>query len=573
MKVRIARVAGFCMGVRRAMDMALAASRDAAGPVFTYGPLIHNPSALALLEARGIHVLREIPERGEGTVIIRAHGVPPEEKARLAAAGFRILDATCGRVVKVQMIVRRHAEAGDTCLLVGDPGHPEVVGILGHAGGRGRLVSTEADIEALEDPGPYIVVAQTTQDRERFEAWSRRILARFPGGRVYNTICHSTHKRQAEVRRLAAECDAVVVVGGRQSANTRRLAEIAEETGRAAFAVETDRDLDRAALSRFRRVGVTAGASTPNWIINRVVREIEALPGRHESALRRLLYRAVRFLLESNAWTAACGAALAWAAARVLGRPGVLPAAPLAAAGFVFAVHTLYRLLDHEAGRYNDPLRARFVSQHKGFMAAASAAALAGALAAAAHLGRLALPFLLSLAGLAALYCAQLLPAVRRHRLARHVPGSKALLVALAWSSVAVLMPGDAWRPPWNGEVLAVFGLAAVLVYIRSVLLEILDVQGDQIVGLETLPVLVGEKRALLLVRLLAVALALAAAGPVLAGLAPRRLLAFVPAAAYLLALTIPFEKRRMGQNLRLEAATEGACLVLLAAALAPLSP
>ncbi|MCG8633824.1 MAG: 4-hydroxy-3-methylbut-2-enyl diphosphate reductase, partial [Desulfobacterales bacterium] len=137
MKISIAKTAGFCMGVRRAVDMVLDASNLSEEPIFTYGPLIHNPQVLDLLKGKGVTVLDEIPERGSGTVIVRAHGVPPEAKAALKAAGFTVVDATCPRVIKVQTIIGKHARLGHAAVIVGDQNHPEVVGLLGYAGEQG----------------------------------------------------------------------------------------------------------------------------------------------------------------------------------------------------------------------------------------------------------------------------------------------------------------------------------------------------------------------------------------------------------------------------------------------------
>ncbi|HSR35962.1 MAG TPA: 4-hydroxy-3-methylbut-2-enyl diphosphate reductase, partial [Desulfurivibrionaceae bacterium] len=156
-------------------------------------------------------------------------------------------------------------------VIVGDRDHAEVVGLMGYAGDSCQVVSTLAEAEALAITGPYIIVSQTTQDEAMFERISARILERFPQGKLFNTICDSTHKRQEEVREMCREVQALIVVGGKNSANTKRLAEIAEGLGVSVFLVETATELDKAALGRFAKVGVTAGASTPTWIIEQVV--------------------------------------------------------------------------------------------------------------------------------------------------------------------------------------------------------------------------------------------------------------------------------------------------------------
>ncbi len=277
MKIEMAKVAGFCMGVRRAIDMAIDLSSSSDKAIYTYGPLIHNPSALKLLRSRGVDVLETIPEHGSGTVIIRAHGITPLERECLKKTGFKIVDATCPKVVKVQMLARHYAAKGIDVLLIGDKGHPEVCGIMGYAGKKGHLIAEENDIERLERLTNYIILAQTTQDPLRYNLWTRKIQDKFSGGRVFRTICDSTYRRQAEVKRLADKVDVVVVVGGKQSANTKRLAELVAEMGRPVLLKETADEIDHTELSAYSSVGVTAGASTPQWVIDDVVKKLELI--------------------------------------------------------------------------------------------------------------------------------------------------------------------------------------------------------------------------------------------------------------------------------------------------------
>ena len=211
------------MGVRRAVETTLEVIRKEETGVSTFGPLIHNPQVLNLLEERGVRVLREIPEKESGTVIIRAHGVPPVDKEKLRLAGARIEDATCPHVVKVQVIIKKYLKQGYATVIIGDRNHAEVEGLMGFAGSLGRVVSNLEDVNSLQLEGPYIIVSQTTQDETIFEDLSQLILKRFPGGRVFNTICDATHKRQEEVRSLCKDVEAMVVVGGKNSANTKRL--------------------------------------------------------------------------------------------------------------------------------------------------------------------------------------------------------------------------------------------------------------------------------------------------------------------------------------------------------------
>ena len=279
MKVIQAKTAGFCMGVRRAVDATMDLVEQGTGEIHTLGPLIHNPQVLNYLKEHGVDILDEIPEKVSGTIIIRAHGVPPFQEKKLRESGATIKNATCPRVIKVQVIIKKYRQQDYFTVIIGDKNHAEVDGLLGHADSRGIVVSNEEDVAVLQVSGPYIIVSQTTQDRVSFARLSDMILQKFPDGRVFNTICDSTSKRQDEVRKLCGEVEAMIVVGGRTSANTRRLGDVARSMGRPVYLIETEEELDCRNFLQYDKVAVTAGASTPVWMIDRVVAALEGFEG------------------------------------------------------------------------------------------------------------------------------------------------------------------------------------------------------------------------------------------------------------------------------------------------------
>ena len=215
MKVKVAKNAGFCMGVRRALDQVLNAARDLQPDeiIHTYGPLIHNNQVLEILEKRGIRCLQDMEEVEEGRIAIRAHGIPPEELKAMREKGFKVINATCPRVAKVQGIIKKHALRGYGIVIVGDDNHAEVIGLKGFANGRAHVLSTAEGVEQLPAMDRVLVVAQTTQDERAFKEISTLIEKRYPETEIYNTICDSTHNRQEEVRALCKEVEAMVVVG------------------------------------------------------------------------------------------------------------------------------------------------------------------------------------------------------------------------------------------------------------------------------------------------------------------------------------------------------------------------
>lgn len=278
MKVILAKTAGFCMGVQRAVDTTLKLAEEKYH-IATFGPLIHNPQVLEQLKEKGVTVLDEIPEKSNGVIVVRAHGIPPRQKKQLEATGAEIHDATCPRVMNVQAIIRKYKKQDFFTIILGDKNHAEVIGLMGYAEPEVSVVSDELDIDNLKITSPYIVVSQTTQDEVKFKQLTDKILERFPDGKIFNTICDSTHNRQEEVREICKKVDAMIVVGGKGSANTQRLGQIAAEMNVPVFMVETEKDLDLKALDTFERVGISAGASTPTSVIDKIVCVLKQIEG------------------------------------------------------------------------------------------------------------------------------------------------------------------------------------------------------------------------------------------------------------------------------------------------------
>jgi 4-hydroxy-3-methylbut-2-enyl diphosphate reductase len=509
MKILIAKSSGFCMGVRRAVEMVLDASAEHKDPILTYGQLIHNPQVLKVLEEKGIQVLQEVPEHGSGTVLIRAHGVPPQTKQRLKKAGFNIIDATCPRVIKIQTIIKKYAKRDHAVIIVGDENHPEVIGLLGYAGQRGFNVNNLEQLAALPAFDKAIIVAQTTQNTRLFQsvkAWAQRC---HPHYKVFETICDSTERRQAEVKRLSESVDAVIVVGGRNSGNTRRLTEIAKASGKPAFHIETETDLesiDLDSLAAARYIGLTAGASTPNWIIKKIYRALEQLPYQHKRGWRLGLFSVQRALLLTNTYVALGAGLLTYACTRLQGIPDYF-AFIFISILYVQSMHTLNHLTGTQADAYNDPDRADFYRKHRRLLALLAIIAGGGAILTAYTLGNLPFFLLLAMSMLGLSYNLRLVPPSLRgitYCRIRDIPGSKTILITMAWGILAAVIPPLSV----NGKITwlngLMFGWAAALVFARTAFFDILDMQGDRIIGKETLALFMGEKGMLrLLVALL----------------------------------------------------------------------
>lgn len=283
-EVEVARHAGFCFGVKRAIRMVEQALAAGDAPVTSLGPVIHNPQVVRSLEERGLRRAAALDEIDGGVVVVRSHGAPPRVHAELERRGLAVVDATCPFVKKMHRQARRLFKKGYRVVIVGDRNHSEITSLTDDPAFECLVVAGPADLEGLQVGGRVGLIAQTTQTQENFQAVADRLLPHVAELRVFNTICDSTTTRQTEARELASRVDAMVVIGGRNSANTRRLAEICRETGTRTIWVETSEELSAELLGDARSIGLTAGASTPQWIITDVIRRLQALPVGDEGA-------------------------------------------------------------------------------------------------------------------------------------------------------------------------------------------------------------------------------------------------------------------------------------------------
>jgi (E)-4-hydroxy-3-methyl-but-2-enyl pyrophosphate reductase len=503
-KVKLAKTAGFCMGVRRALEMVLSEANKNQGSIYTYGPLIHNDQVMKLLETKGVAASKDVKDIEEGTLVIRAHGIPPQERKLLKASGLKVIDATCPRVARVQALIRYHTNKGYLAIIVGDKDHAEVIGLKGHGNGKAHVIGSVDEVNQLPKADKVIVVAQTTQKKQNFDDVVAAVKDRFPEALIFDTICDATRNRQDEVRALAPHVDGIVVVGGYHSGNTRRLAQVAQSTGLPVFHVETAEELDKERLSSMEVVGVTAGASTPNWMIRKVVQEIETLRSKKERRLGRWIRRVFKFLFQSNLVAALGAFSLCHAGTILSGRqPDLLH--PALAFFYVYAMHVMNRLLDKGASTYNDPERAHFYTKYRLPLVLSGILSMGGALLLAGSLGFKSFIAMAGLLLIGSIYSLPIVPLSRRHlwrySKIKDIPGSKTLSQALAWGAVIALLPLLEPSPAaWAPSIIAFLFVFSV-VYVRSALFDIFQVQGDLIVGAETLPITLGEKRTLLLLR------------------------------------------------------------------------
>lgn len=281
MEVIVAKTAGFCFGVKRAVDQVYRQIEEGVRPIYTYGPIIHNEEVVRELSEKGVRIIEdeeELKTITQGTVIIRSHGVSEEIYRRIGAQGLTVVDATCPFVKKIHRVVRQHSEDGASVVIIGNDGHPEVEGIKGWCRGPVTVIGTEEEARnyCQNSDSPLCIVSQTTFNYKNFDKLVEIILEmRYDRVDILNTICSATEERQTEAREIAGRVDSMIVIGGSHSSNTRKLFEICKKECANTYYIQTLKDLDIRRLPSRGCVGITAGASTPKNLIEEVSKQCQ----------------------------------------------------------------------------------------------------------------------------------------------------------------------------------------------------------------------------------------------------------------------------------------------------------
>ena len=274
MEVILAKTAGFCFGVKRAVDTVYE-QIETGKKIYTYGPIIHNEEVVKDLESKGVTVvetLEELKNSEDGTVIIRSHGVSKDEYNFIKEHNFEIVDATCPFVKKIHNIVEQESEAGKHIVIIGSKEHPEVQGIMGWSKTEATVIENvqeAVEFEPKQDE-KLCIVSQTTFNYKKFQELVEIFQKKGYDVNVVNTICNATEVRQTQARQIAKEVDVMIVIGGKHSSNTRKLYEICKKECEQTYFIQTLNDLDFQSSSNIQKVGITAGASTPNNLIEEV---------------------------------------------------------------------------------------------------------------------------------------------------------------------------------------------------------------------------------------------------------------------------------------------------------------
>ncbi len=496
--VTVAKSAGFCPGVKRAIDKVLELEAAGKKPVYTIGPLIHNKQVTDMLAAKQITSIDRPQDAADksGVLVIRAHGITPQFQQEVQSCGMEVVDATCPLVKHAQNIIAQYAAQGYHTVIVGDGGHAEVIGLLGYTQGKGVVVSGPEEAARLPHFDKVNVVSQTTQKESVFYETAEEIKKHADECQISNTICQPTKDRQKETIELAQSADLVIVVGGRHSANTARLALLCKGLAPAVLHVETEDELEAAPVTHAKKIFITAGASTPNWVIDRVAARVRELRKPNAtSRLSGLAGKIWRFLVRNCFYTAFAASALTYVCMRLEGVPAdsrLLAFSWL----FVYALTAFNRAAEAEPGQNRRFLTAAAILS--GLFATGTALLLDG--------GALTLCLLFLAAGFAYPF---------RHLLKLQLlslPGTKDIVTALGWAFTCALLPayehGLLLR---KASYLAIF-YTILLVFMRSVTLGFTSANKDLIIGRESFYKAFGMKKTKWAVTLILLALTAALA-------------------------------------------------------------
>jgi len=460
--VFVAPGAGFCPGVKKAIDCVLELEAAGKKPVYTIGPLIHNKQVTDMLETKNITSIEALTEAKDkkGVLVIRAHGITPQFQKEVEAQGMQVVDSTCPLVKKAHNVIAQYAQQGYDTVIVGDAGHAEVIGLLGYTQGRGAVVADEKEARKLPYFEKVNIVAQTTQKEETFYKIAEIIKANSAVCQISNTVCEPTKQRQKETIENAKTADIVIVVGGKHSANTARLAKLCGELCKKVIHVESAAEINRDDIISPSKVFITAGASTPNWVIEDIAAHVKNLRKQNIS-LPAVLEAVWGFIVRSSVYTSFAAVCLAYVCGKLQNtRPD----------GFLFALTGLFIFTLTTANRHG--------AAYKKILAAAGAA-LTFAVALRYNIYVYAPTIFFLMIGL--LYSAR-----HKVKLFSTLPGNKDIVTALGWCFACVYVPASSQGLAFGKAAALAYAYGFLLVFIRSVILNIGAEYKDIMLGKES---------------------------------------------------------------------------------------
>ena len=495
MKITLAKHSGFCMGVRNAILRTVQEINSSDEELYVYGPLIHNPQTIAVLNSRGLRTIKNLNEIAGRKIAIRTHGIPIEEIRILKKCAARVINLTCPRVARVQAIIKKYSGRGYHTIITGDKEHAEVIGLESYAANGVTLISDQKETVSLPAADNYIMVSQTTFDREQFKIIAAGLQRRYPNITVVDTICDSTRYRQEDVTiGVSGDNDTLVVVGGKNSANTKRLAQIGRDSNIRTFHIETESELNPDDFSGSKSVLVTAGTSTPGWIINNVLEKLYTIKFRKGNVFLRSLVFPLEFVVRTNLLSSAAAFFMTCATLAFSGG-AVEYAFPAISFLFIFSMYSINNYFERKSLKLSNPYKYVIYERYGIPLLIISIAFMLTSVVLAGRFGPATVSVVAASCLIGFLYStAPVKTAIKRIniRIFGKLYNSK-MVTCFGWILISVLLPMP-WTGPDVTRMAALSALVFTLVFLRTILLDLIAFQGDVILGKETMPLWLGTR-------------------------------------------------------------------------------
>lgn len=495
MKITLARHSGFCMGVRNAILRIVHEINSSDEALYVYGPLIHNPQTIDVLHGRGMRTIDSLEKISNKKIAIRTHGIPVEENRIIKECAAEVINLTCPRVAKVQSIIKKYSLQGSHTVITGDRDHAEVTGLMSYASHGVTVISEASDMGSIPPADSYLVVSQTTFDRELFNKIVARIQDAYPRVMVFDTICDSTRYRQEDViQGIMSGNDTLVVIGGRNSANTKRLAQIGRDNNIRTFQVETEHDLKEEDFADSHSVLVTAGTSTPGWIINNVLEKLFYINFTKSNIFFKSITAFLEFIVRTNILAAVAAFFVTLLTLTYIGEaiPYLLPTISLL---YLFSMYSINNYFEKDLLKLVNPFKYDIYRKFGVPLLIISIASMGVSIFFASRFNPATALLVAGSYLLGFLYSTNPIKNIIKkidRGFIRTIYNSK-IVACFGWIIMTVLVPMTAT----SLSLPALISLSAfifVLVFLRTTLLDLIAFQADLILGRETLPVILGTR-------------------------------------------------------------------------------
>jgi (E)-4-hydroxy-3-methyl-but-2-enyl pyrophosphate reductase len=497
MKIELAKHSGFCAGVKDAVGKIVEEINSCGEDIFIQGQLIHSPQTVKILEKRGLKIIKESDSVNNKITAIRTHGTTLQEYQNIKKYAKRVINLTCPNVAYVQGIVKKYSSRGYFVLILGDKNHAEVIGISSYASTGFYIISSLEDITTVPAAEKYVLVSQTTLDMDFFNKAAAILQKELAGIEIIDTICSATSDRQNDLHNAVKRgVDAIVVVGGKNSANTQRLAQIGTDNKIKTFHIEAENELMTDDFAGVKHVVVSAGASTPSWIVNNVLEKLYEI--NYKSKKNRMFYilkSFLEFLIRTNLFSALI---------TIFMTASILPCKiyecdmtmPFLSAAFIFIMYSINNFLRPYEAQLSKPFKYNLYSRHKYLLLVMTAAALVYFLVFSMHGKYPAFALYLIAFVCGFIYAIPMVTKIvssMRNKFLRILFGVKSIITSGAWAFIALVIPFTV-APHDHLQFIALSIIIFSIIFIRNFLIDLADYQGDLLLGIETVITIFGFK-------------------------------------------------------------------------------